>query len=157
MRQFQRITRLSAIIVALALVSSACGPKTPPQLSPGGAVAYHAHRVLQAVEVIQGVAMEGERQGVIPTTDAAVAPALQRRRMMFIEASPDLGWLAGDALAVDHETDGQTMKSAPLEAVNRHCPVRERAILDRGRLRPGETVAGQVRIGGTIEGAVNGL
>lgn len=81
-----------AVVFFLAACASQCA-KTPPTLSPKGAAAFHATRVVKALDVVRDTAIDANAQQppLISEDTARKVVTWHRAAVLTIGASPQ-GW-----------------------------------------------------------------
>lgn len=90
-----RIFRVYAVLALLcfSLVGVTSCAKAPPTLSPAGVAAYHATRVVKALDILRDAAIDGEAQTpkLISTDDTRKVVVYHRSAVLTIETVPS-GW-----------------------------------------------------------------
>jgi hypothetical protein len=89
-RRYRAITVLTALLAAIALFGCA---KAPPTLSPAGAAAFQATRVVKALDVLRDFAIEAEAQNpkVLSTANTRKVVTFHESAVKTIGAVPG-GW-----------------------------------------------------------------
>lgn len=93
LRKAARRKRVVGLLVVLALLSSACAVKAPPTLSPAGAAAFQATRVVRALDVLQDFAIAAEAQNpkLLSTDNTRKVVNFVGASVKLIDAVPG-GW-----------------------------------------------------------------
>jgi hypothetical protein len=89
-RRYRAVTVLTAMLTAIALFGCA---KAPPTLSPAGAAAFQATRVVKALDVLRDFAIEAEAQNpkVLSTANTRKVVTFHESAVKTIGAVPG-GW-----------------------------------------------------------------